>query len=350
MGKPKIAVIYGGYSPEYEISLKSAFSVISHMDKEKYEPVLLGITRMGEWYIFSGAIEKIGNDTWHNPRDCTRAIVSPDRETKGVLVFYNSGIQTIRLDAALPILHGKNGEDGTIQGLLTLAGIPIVGCDTLSSALCMDKDKAHKLVKIAGIRVPESFVLKNKSEIDQALSQAECIGYPLFVKPVRAGSSFGISKVLSKHELPTAIKLAFEYDSEIIVEESIDGFEVGCAVLGNESLIVGQVDEIELTGGFFDYKEKYNLEASTIHVPARIATHKADEIREMAKEIYKALGCNGFARVDMFLTPTGEVIFNEANTIPGFTAYSRYPNMLKAIGMTFEQIVDEIINLAVITK
>ena len=347
MDKLKIAVVFGGCSPEYDISLKSAFSVISYMDKEKYEPILLGITRDGRWHLFSGSIEKISSDTWDNPDDCTRAIISPDRETKGVVVFDKTGIHTIKLDAALPIMHGKNGEDGTIQGLLELAGIPIVGCNNLSSALCMDKDKAHKLANLAGVRVPGSFILQSESQTKLALIQAENLGYPLFVKPVKSGSSYGISKVSSRHELPKAIKLAFEYDNEVIVEENINGFEVGCAILGNEHLTVGQVDEIELSDGFFDYKEKYTLETSSIHVPARIAAHKAEEIKETAKTIYRALGCSGFARVDMFLTPTGEIIFNEINTIPGFTAHSRYPNMLKAIGMTFEQIIDEIIKLAV---
>jgi len=319
------------------------------MDKEKYEPILIGITRAGEWNIFTGAVEKIGNDTWHNPEDCTRAVISPDCETRGVLVFDQAEIRAIRLDAALPILHGKNGEDGTIQGLLTLAGIPIIGCNILASALCMDKDRAHKLAEVAGVRIPESFTIQSESETENALLKAESLGYPLFVKPVKSGSSFGISKVSCKHDLPRAIKMAFEHDNEVIIEENIDGFEVGCAVLGNDHdhLVVGQVDEVELADGFFDYKEKYNLETSKVHVPARIAAHKADEIKETAKVIYHALGCSGFARVDMFLTASGEIIFNEVNTIPGFTAYSRYPNMLKAIGMTFEQIIDEVIKLAV---
>lgn len=348
MRKLKIAIIFGGCSTEYDVSLSSASSVISHMDKEKYEPILVGITQTGEWYIFTGENEKIANNTWHNADDCTRAIISPDRETKGVLILNDNGTRTIKLDAALPILHGKNGEDGTIQGLLTLAGIPIVGCNILASALCMDKDRAHKLAALAGIRVPKSFVLQCESETESALLQAENLKYPLFVKPIKSGSSFGITKVSSKHDLIKAITLAFEHDNEVIVEENIDGFEVGCAVLGNESLIVGEVDEVELSVGFFDYKEKYNLETSKVHVPARIAPDKANKIKKKAKVIYKALGCSGFARVDMFVAPTGEIFFNEINTIPGFTAYSRYPNMLKAIGMTFEQIIDEIIKLAIV--
>ena len=345
MSKLKIAVIFGGCSTEYDISLKSAYSVITHM--EKYEPIMLGITRAGQWYLYNGPTERIANDTWLNPLYCTSAIISPDRDTQGILVSAGSNTQIIKLDAALPILHGKNGEDGTIQGLLYLAGIPVVGCDVLASALCMDKDRAHKLVAAAGVCVRQSFTLQCESQTDMALQEAESLGFPLFVKPIKSGSSFGVTKVSNRNELPMAIKIAFEHDNEIIIEENIEGFEVGCAIIGSQYLIVGQVDEVELAEGFFDYKEKYNLETSKIHVPARITTRKAEEIKETAKLIYRSLGCSGFARVDMFLTPSGEILFNEINTIPGFTTHSRFPNMLKAIGMTFEQILDEIIKQAV---
>jgi len=347
MIKPKIAIIFGGCSTEYEVSLQSAFSVIMHIDRTKYEPVLLGITRTGEWYIYDGILEKISNNTWQNPKDCTRAIISPDRETKGVLVFDKGETRTIRLDAAMPVLHGKNGEDGTIQGLLELAGIPVIGCGAMSSALCMDKDRAHKLANAAGVCVPRSFILNSEEDTALMTPQADKLGYPLFVKPVKSGSSIGITKVFNKNELTEAVKLAFEHDDTVIIEETIAGFEVGCAILGNDELTVGEVDEIELAEGFFNYSEKYTLETSAIHVPARIPERKAEEIKEISKIIYRALGCSGFARVDMFLTPSGEIIFNEINTIPGFTMHSRYPSMLKAIGMTFEQIVDEIIKLAV---
>lgn len=316
------------------------------MDTQKYELLLLGITQKGEWYLFSGNIEKIGNNTWLNPSDCTKAIISPDMKTKGILIFRENTVESISIDAAIPVLHGKNGEDGTIQGLLALAGIPIVGCGILASALCMDKNKAHKLVMLTGIKVPKSLVFGQNIDVCQIISQVHDLNYPLFVKPVKSGSSFGITKVLYQEDLATAIFLAYQHDNEIIIEENIDGFEVGCAVLGNDDLTVGLVDEVELLDGFFDYKEKYNLISSSIHVPARIPAHKAEEIKEIAKVIYTTLGCSGFARVDMFLTPNGDIYFNEVNTIPGFTEHSRYPNMLKAIGMTFEQIIDEAISLA----
>ena len=347
MQKHKIAVIFGGCSPEHEVSLQSAYSVITHINNSKYEPILLGITRFGEWFHFFGSFEKIKNDTWHNSADCVKAIISPDRETHGVIVFNNDNINLIRIDAAFPVLHGKNGEDGTVQGLLELAGIAIVGCNTLSSALCIDKDKAHIIAKVMGIAVPHSFVFNCNTSFSIIYERADELGYPLFIKPVNAGSSFGITKVFNKDELPTAVKLASRYDNEIIIEENIQGFEVGCAVLGKERLIIGELDEIELSDGFFNFKEKYTLETAAIHVAARLSSETTKKAKETAGIIYKALGCSGFARVDMFITPSDEIFFNEVNTVPGFTVHSRYSNMLKAIGMSFEQVVNAAIESAV---
>ena len=345
--KKTIAVIFGGCSTEYGISLKSAYSVISHIDRIKYEPVLFGITSSGEWFYFTGEPEKIRDDIWHNPADCVRAIISPCRRTHGVWIFDDNKPKAMRIDAAMPILHGKNGEDGTIQGLLELAGIPIIGCGAMSSALCMDKDRAHKIAEAAGVNAARSFTIRNANSKADILEQAEKLGYPLFVKPVKNGSSYGITKVMNKCDLYAAVKLAFEYDDEVIVEENIDGFEVGCAILGNDHLIVGDVDEISLTDGFLDYQEKYTPMTSKTLCPAGITVKQAGEIKETAKTIYRALGCAGFARVDMFLTPSGKIFFSEVNTIPGFTSHSRYPNMLKSIGMTFGQIVNSAIGLAV---
>lgn len=347
MEKLNVAVLFGGCSPEYGVSLESAYAVITHMDRTRYNPVLIGISSAGNWYHYTGETEKIKSDAWNTPADCTPALVVPDRDSHALLVLKNTGMEQISLDAAFPVLHGRNGEDGTVQGLLELAGIPLVGCGVLASALCMDKDRAHKLAQAAGVNVPGSIVLAQAMDMDNALASADKLGYPLFVKPLRAGSSYGITKVAGQDELPGAIKLAFEYDSNIILEEAISGFEVGCAVLGNDTLTVGELDEIELSNGFFNYTEKYTLKTSAIHVPARIPPAKAAEMKETAQRIYKALGCRGFARVDMFLDENGKVVFNEVNTIPGFTAHSRYPSMMKAVGMSFEQVISSVIELAV---
>ena len=265
----------------------------------------------------------------------------------GILVIDSGKIMTIPIDVAFPVLHGKNGEDGTIQGLFEMAGIPCVGCGTLSSALCMDKDMAHRLVHLEGIKTPDCIVLYSPISDDELSKRTMRLKYPLFVKPVNAGSSFGITKVFNQNELVEAVSTAFQHDRKVIIEECIDGFEVGCAVLGNETLTIGEVDEIELSQGFFDYTEKYTLKTSKIHMPARIDEETANRIKETAAIIYRSLDCEGYARVDMFLTPKKEIVFNEVNTIPGLTTHSRYPNMLKGIGVTFQQIIDELIKLAI---
>lgn len=352
MKQTTIAVIFGGNSTEYEISLQSACSVIASLNPEKYHTILLGITRQGAWFKYDGAISRIQDDTWHRDPCCVPAVISPDRKTHGVLLLNGSQATALPVDIAFPVLHGKNGEDGTVQGLLELAGIPCVGCGTLSSAICMDKDMAHRLVYLAGIKTPNAIVLCSPIS-DGALSkQTKNLKYPLFVKPANAGSSLGITKVSDPGSLAGAVKVAYQHDRKVIIEEAVDGFEVGCAILGNDTLTIGEVDEIELSPGssspgFFDYTEKYTLKSSKIHMPARIDASTAQRIRQTAAVIYHALGCRGFARVDLFLTSENEIVFNEVNTIPGFTSHSRYPNMLIGIGMTFEQIIDELIRLAV---
>ena len=348
MQNKKIAVIFGGNSTEYEVSLQSASAVFENINTNKFDIIPIGITRSGEWYHYTGEKEKILNNTWfEDSKNLCPVVVSQNRSVKGFLEIASDKYRIIKVDLVFPVLHGKNGEDGTLQGIFELAGIPVVGCDTLSSALCMDKDRAHKLVSLAGISVPKSVTFKRFNE-EAAMKEIEAnLTYPLFIKPVRAGSSFGITKVIEKQELDAAIELAFEHDTEVIVEETINGFEVGCAVLGIDELIVGRVDEIELSSGFFDYTEKYTLKSSKIYMPARIDAEAEKRIQEAAVTIYKALGCSGFSRVDMFYTPSGEIVFNEVNTIPGFTSHSRYPNMMKGIGLSFSQMLDKLIGLYV---
>lgn len=344
--KKKVAIIFGGCSPEYKVSLASAYSVICHMDKSRYEPILIGISSDGTWYQFDGKIEKISLDTWCNDKDCASVAVFPERGSHSLLLLGKDGGKRQKVDVVFPVLHGRNGEDGTIQGLFELFDIPVAGCGLLSSALCMDKDRAHKMVLAAGISVPESFCVGLHTDKTEVGARAKRIGYPLFVKPIRAGSSYGVAKVFKEAELVAAIDTAFLYDDTIIVEQSITGFEVGCAIIGNEELTIGEVDEIELSEGFFDYEEKYTLENSVIHVPARIPEEMSQKVKRAAAKVYRALGCRGFARVDFFLSTTGEIIFNEVNTIPGFTEHSRFPTMLKAIGMSFMEVISTVIELS----
>ena len=346
MEKKNIAVIFGGCSPEHTVSLASAAAVIRNIDAEKYEVIQLGITEGGEWFRFYGSPDDIEANTWRADRTkCIPAVISPDRDQHGILEFRLSGVRTTRLDAAFPVLHGRNGEDGTVQGLCEMAGIPLIGCGTLASALCMDKDRAHKLVMLAGVAVPRSVLLEKLPTSAELAALAEGVGYPLFVKPVRAGSSFGVARVEAPSELRAAVRNAFRYDNSVLLEEAVPGFEAGCAVIGNSELVTGRADEIELSGGYFDFEEKYTLKTSKIHMPARVDAATEQRLRETACRIYRALGCRGFARVDMFLTPDKRIVFNEVNTIPGFTSHSRFPKMMSGVGYDFPALVDALIAL-----
>lgn len=351
MNRKNVVVIFGGCSSEYDVSLQSSYAVISNIDSEKYTVIMVGITREGQWYRYTGPVEKIPENTWFLDKEhCQPALISPDRLSPFLLELYSTSVRRTPIDIVFPVLHGRNGEDGTVQGLCELAGIPVVGCGTFSSALCMDKHRAHELVSHAGIRVPKAVCFEIVPTEKDILEKAGSLSLPLFVKPVKAGSSFGITKVYDRSELAAAVRSAFSYDNAVIVEENIPGFEVGCAVMGNEELTIGRVDEIELKEGFFDYTEKYTLKTSKIHMPARIDQKTEERIKDAAARIYRVLGCAGYARVDIFLTPENDIVFNEVNTIPGFTSHSRYPNMMKGIGLSFPELLDKLIELGLSKK
>lgn len=336
-----IAIIFGGNSSEYGVSLQSAYAILSNIPQDKYEIYMIGITRLGKWYHYSGDITKIKEGTWWQDKSNSVSICL-DADRQAVIEFTRFGVIYQHIDAVFPILHGKNGEDGTIQGLIQLSNIPLIGCDTLSSAICMDKKRAHQLVEAVGVKVTKSIVLKENKGWSKHIKDLKL---PVFVKPMKAGSSYGITKVSNPDEFKLAIEYAFEYDEEVIVEEEVLGVEVGCAVIGIKKLKTGRVDEIELSGGFFDFNEKYTLKNSKIHMPARIDRKLEKKIQETAKLIYQTLGCSVFARVDMFLTPKNEIVFNEVNTIPGFTSHSRFPQMLKGIGYEFSEVIEMIIEM-----
>lgn len=347
MNKKKIGVIFGGCSPEYNVSLESAYSVITNINNEKYDVILIGITKNGDWFKYNGNIENIKNDSWYNKEKCTKILISSNKTEKGLIEITDNEARAIKLDAIFPVLHGKNGEDGTVQGLVELAGIKLIGCGLLSSSLCMDKYLSHKLVESYGIKVAKSIVIDNETGRNELENKLKNLTFPLFIKPMRAGSSFGITKVYRIEEIDNAIKEAFKYDTEIIIEENIDGIEVGCAILGNRELLTGEIDEISLADGFFDYTEKYTLKTSKIYCPARVDKDITNRIKETAQKIYKILKCKDFARVDMFLNKDGEIYFNEINTIPGFTSHSRYPNMMKEVGINFNELVEKLISLEI---
>lgn len=340
----KVLVIFGGCSTEYEVSLTSASAVLAVIDRSRYEVLHLGITREGQALYYEGKEEKIANNTWQE-ENCYPATISMSRGKPTLWVERGEHFDKLCFDIAFPILHGKNGEDGSLQGLCEMADIPLAGCGMESSVIGMDKVLAHTLVSLTGIRVPESVTISSMAEYEDKRAEIEALGLPLFVKPVRAGSSFGISRVVKWEDMEDAVYEAFLHDKKVVIEESINGFEVGCAVMGNEELTLGRVDEIELSEGFFDYEEKYTLKTSSIHMPARISDEEEQRIKETAAKIYRTLGCRGFTRVDMFFTQEKEIVFNEINTIPGFTSHSRFPNMMKGIGIDFTEVVDMVLQL-----
>ena len=345
MERKRILVLFGGCSTEYGVSLQSAYSVLSRLDPEKYEAIPLGISRRGEWYCYQGPLEGILEDCWLTG-PCRRAWISPERGRPRLLLLGEEGLRELPFDIAFPVLHGKNGEDGSIQGLLELAGIPYVGCGVFASAAGMDKDAAHRLAAAAGILVPAAVCLEEPLGEKELAALTEKLRPPLFVKPACAGSSYGITMLEERRGLAEAVSAAFCHDSKVVIEERVPGFEVGCGILGNRQLILGEVDEIELTRGWFDYEEKYHRTTAKIHLPARLPKEERQRIRQAAVQVYRALGCRGYARVDLFYTPAKEIVFNEVNTIPGLTQCSRYPRMLEAAGLDFHRMLEELIRLA----
>jgi D-alanine--(R)-lactate ligase len=342
MNRLRIGVIFGGSGEEHPISVKSAREVAKHLDADKYEPFYVGITKSGAWKLCDGP-----DADWENGT-ARPAVLSPDRSSPGLLVMEKgppARYETVGLDLVLPVLHGKFGEDGAIQGLLELSGIPYAGCDVQSSALCMDKSLAYIVAGSAGIATPNFWTVPPNEDVD-----ADQLPYPVFVKPARSGSSFGVTKVSRREELPSAVRTARQYDSKVVIEEAVVGSEVGCAIHGNDlDLFAGEVDQIALSDGFFRIHQEREPERgsdnATVIVPANISADARSLVQETAKAIYRALGCSGLARVDMFLTEDGQVVLNEVNTLPGMTSYSRYPRMMAAAGLPFADVIDRIVAL-----
>ena len=340
MDKLQVGILFGGCSEEHPVSVKSAQEIARHLDTGKYEPFYVGITKSGAWRLCDGP------EAGWDEGDGRAAVLSPDRSTPGLLVLDQGKYETIRLDLVLPVLHGRLGEDGAIQGLLELSGIPYAGCDIQSSALCMDKSLAYMVVKSAGIATPDFWIVKAGEKVDP-----DQITYPVFVKPARSGSSFGVSKVSGSEELADAVELARQYDAKVLIEEAVAGSEVGCAILGSDQdLIAGEVDRIALSHGFFRIHQERTPETgsdnSTPIVPADISAEQRALVQETAKAVYRALGCGGLSRVDLFLKDDGTVVLNEVNTLPGMTSYSRYPRMMAAAGMPLAEVIDGMVSLA----
>lgn len=346
------AVIFGGVSSEHEVSLMSAASIIRNLSDEKYEKILVGITKAGRWLLYRGPAEQIISGEWERDSSCMPAFLAPDPQIGGLVVMNGEKSEIIPLDVIFPVLHGKNGEDGTIQGLFQLSGIPFVGCDTLSSAVCMDKAVTHSLLTAANIEqtnylwfYADRYEAAGETIRRKILARLD---FPIFIKPACAGSSVGVSRVDSEGGLDAAIRKAAREDSKIVAESGVTGQEVECAVLGlRSSARASLVGEIGASAAFYDYDDKYVSGTSQLYIPARIDDETAEKVRETAVRAYRWLGCSGLARVDFFVRESdGRVILNEVNTLPGFTSISMYPKLWEAAGLSYGALLDELIDCA----
>ena len=348
MTKLKVAVLFGGQSSEHEVSCRSALTIIHNMDKERYEQLLVGITKEGRWLLTENA-DAIENGSWKDGE--TEMILSPDTTHKGFIAMKNGRSEVVSVDVVFPVLHGLYGEDGTVQGVLELARIPYVGCGVVASGVSMDKLFTKIIAASIGVNQAKYEAVR-KAELeamDSVVSRIEkALPYPVFIKPANAGSSCGVSKAADRDELVKGLKLAACHDRKILVEEAIIGREVECAVLGGVNPVASGVGEVLPAGeaAFYDYDAKYaNAESKTDTHPS-FPEGKEDEIRRDAVEIFKAVDGYGLARVDFFLQPDGRVVFNEINTLPGFTSISMYPMLWDAKGLKVNALIDELIELA----
>ncbi len=327
--KLKVAVLFGGQSSEHDVSCMSVKNVLRNLDPDKYEPVIIGITKEGSWKLVN-SIEEIESNTWKDLK--TKAVLSPDALDQSVLCIRDGKVEYVHIDVIFPVLHGMYGEDGTVQGLFELCRIPYVGCGVLSSSVCMDKFFTKLIVNTLNIR-QASYVpvfRRDVKDLDKAVERVEKkLSYPVFVKPSKAGSSQGVSKAFSAEELKQAIVEAAKHDSKILVEETIIGREIECAVLGKEPYKASGVGEILAADKFYSYEAKYFNQQSKTDIHPEFPDGVLETVRSYALKIFRAVDGFGLARVDFFLEKdTNEVVFNEINTMPGFTAISMYPMLL----------------------
>lgn len=346
--KETVVVLFGGQSSEHIVSCMSAANVIDHIDKEKYELLLIGITEEGHW-IKTDSVEDIRSDAWKN--GAVEAVISPDATERCVLLLENGRVEKVKADVVFPVLHGLYGEDGTVQGLLELARIPYVGCGVLASAVSMDKFYTKIIVDDLGIRQAayEPVMREDLKDMDRVTARVEArFPYPVFVKPSNAGSSKGVSKAENREGLRAALLEAGKHDRKILVEETITGHEIECAVFGggNTEVTASGVGEILAAAEFYDFEAKYYNEESRTVVDPELPGDAVARVRQAAAAIFKAVDGYGLARVDFFVTDDGEVVFNEINTMPGFTAISMYPMLWEARGISKSELVDRLITHA----
>lgn len=346
MARTKLCVVFGGMSSEHEVSLLSAASVLKNIDYNEFEVHKIMISKEGAWYYYDGDADGISQIGDPNASGLDKAIISPDCEDKAILRFTGNGPVKYPIEVVFPVMHGKNGEDGTIQGLLELAGIPYVGSGVIGSAVCMDKCMAKAMFERADI--PQAAWVEMKCGEMKIEEVEKSFGYPCFVKPANAGSSVGITKAHNREELIEGINLAFQHDYKLLVEEMMYGTETESSVIGNFSPVCAPVvGEIAPAAEFYDYDAKYNNAASILTIPADLNEELTEKIRAYAVKAYKACECRGLSRVDFFVNKeTGEVYLNEINTLPGFTSISMYAKLWDASGVSYSELIKRLVNLA----
>lgn len=349
MKKITLAIIFGGKSAEHEVSLQSARNVYDALDKERYDPVLIGIDKTGKWILNDSSKFLLNED---NPRLISLnkhgRQVSFVPESKGQLSTLGESAEAKSIDVAFPILHGPMGEDGTVQGLLKLADIPFVGADVLGSAVGMDKDVMKRLLRDAGIPIADFIVLHDDEDPVPYQDAVQKLGSPLFIKPANMGSSVGINRVTNKEDYHEALKTAFCFDTKVLIEQAIQGRELECAVLGNRNPAASIVGEVVPAHDFYSYEDKYIDEnGAVLEIPAKISAETMRRVQETAVQTFKVLSCEGLGRVDMFLTKNQEIIVNEINTIPGFTRISMYPKLWEHSGIPYAELINKLVELAI---
>ena len=351
MKKLSVCILFGGISPEHEVSLRSAESVLNNIDHNKYNVFPVGITREGDWILYGGKdYAELPSGAWRNHPDNRKAAISPVRG-QGLLSFEGDCVVRERIDVVFPVLHGENGEDGAMQGLLQMAGIPYVGPHVAASAVSMDKTLTKLVVDHAGV-TQAAWQLVRRGELESRMEQVldsleNRFNYPMFVKPAGTGSSVGVSKASDRETLSRALVAAAAFDEKVLVEEFIHGREVEVAVMGNENPVASVCGEIDSGADFYDYDAKYVTDTSVAYIPARIPEDVAETVREAAIKVYSAIGCRGLSRVDFFVTyKDNRVVFNEINTLPGFTSISMYPKLFAASGIPYSELIDELLRLA----
>lgn len=351
--KKTVLLMFGGRSGEYEVSLVSASAVLRNIPTDKYDVITAGITREGRWFIYDGDADSIEDGSWCEREGLVPFAVCPDYGKGELILFEADAVRRVHVDVCLPVIHGTQGEDGTLQGVFEIAGIPVCGCTSETSAICMDKASAKMILTDRAIRCAADVVLTARmweEKRDRLIERAEReLRYPIFVKPSRSGSSVGITRVSRREELDGAVSEALRWDNKVLLEEYINGREIETAVFvsSDGEITVSECGEIDPGSEFYDYEAKYKSDCASYFIPARLEERIKDEVRSTAKRAAQILDIRGLSRIDFFVTDHSTVYLNEINTMPGFTPISMYPKLMLHSGMSFASLVEEIIEEAI---